>query len=136
MKAGWLNIWVYKEVFGKKYSFLNVPSVRQGVTIFCAPNNMGTNVYSALKKQSLKISWEMVEKSAVPYNHLWNFVFEEPTFWTIWLFLWVSRYHLIFLKIGSYFTSLIFRVLKGRYFSNHNYKFFKSLLKSKLVKIN
>ena len=57
---------MYKEVFGKKYSFLNVPSVRQGVTIFCAPNNMGTNVYSALKKQSLKISWEMVEKSAVP----------------------------------------------------------------------
>ena len=33
-------------------------------------------------------------------------------FWTIWLFLGVSRYHLIFLKIGSYFTSLIFRVLK------------------------
>jgi hypothetical protein len=34
-----------------KIFFLNVPSVRQGVTIFCAPKNMGTNVYSAMKKK-------------------------------------------------------------------------------------
>ena len=49
---------MYKEVCGQKYFFLNVPSVWQGVTIFCAPKNMGTNVYSAMKKKV----WRYLEK--------------------------------------------------------------------------
>ena len=40
-----------KKKFVVKNIFLNVPSVRQEVTIFCAPKNIGTNVYNALKKK-------------------------------------------------------------------------------------